>query len=565
MRKLPAEWLLLPLFLLPLIPFWLGLEARSDYIETIENARRDGERVLREQLEQAPGGEDFWRGQLTGSYVFSSGIPFEIPDSAPLGSFLHRNGMFAAPREIFEHPWVCGDRRPVGLDPSALADSEVRLSVETGTAPIAQSGLDDATRQFADLLRGEPDLPRLRDVPLPAATKHFILRRWLKGRPDDPLLVAATGILADLARFEAWWAGLADRSGPGFYRHGAMRVLVDDRVNRIAVFPDDFCKPPPMRFRWPAERTGIFRVEYLIGAEYTWGAEADEKTLWEGRLEEPLAGHWRLSAIHGDDWWNAPGHEWMFWYVAGLIVLYVILFSVLGSLRERRQQAEARSRFLTEVAHDLRTPLTSLRLHAEMLDTGRAPEKDRGEYVSTMARESARLSSLLANLLDLSRLDRGTRVFAPATVDVPDAVAAAVRDFLAVAPDRKDDVSTSGPDGVRARADTTALARSLANLLENAGKFTARGTPIRVTWAESGKFVRITVEDRGPGIPPALEPNLFTRYTRGHQAKQDGVPGTGLGLSLVGELIRGCGGQVLLLKTDVGATFVLQLERATDE
>jgi signal transduction histidine kinase len=72
------------------------------------------------------------------------------------------------------------------------------------------------------------------------------------------------------------------------------------------------------------------------------------------------------------------------------------------------------------------------------------------------------------------------------------------------------------------------------------------------------------VEDEGPGIPRHLRASLFERYTRGRRAKEDGVPGTGLGLSLVSELIGGCGGRVLLLESEVGARFELHLERATD-
>jgi signal transduction histidine kinase len=212
------------------------------------------------------------------------------------------------------------------------------------------------------------------------------------------------------------------------------------------------------------------------------------------------------------------------------------------ALRRRRRLDEARARFINELAHDLRTPVTSLRLHAEMLSEGRVPAGEEARYLGVLGRETARLSSLLANLLDLSRVERGRRAFETQTLDVTEALAAAVGDFAVVHPKRAGDVTIDAADGLAVAADRTALARCLANLLDNAGKFTAPGTAIRVSAAKDAGRVRIVVADDGPGVAAADRARVFELYQRGSSAAASGAPGTGLGLALVRELVQGMRG-----------------------
>ena len=112
---------------------------------------------------------------------------------------------------------------------------------------------------------------------------------------------------------------------------------------------------------------------------------------WRGRLEAPVAGEWRIYLPHGYDWWRSSHFtRWAGPVFGGMLLFLTIPTALLFSLRRRRKLDEARARFITELAHDLRTPLTSLRLYAEMLAEGRAPEERRESYVEVMARESAR-------------------------------------------------------------------------------------------------------------------------------------------------------------------------------
>jgi signal transduction histidine kinase len=294
-----------------------------------------------------------------------------------------------------------------------------------------------------------------------------------------------------------------------------------------------------------------------------WALPASElpadDVVWSGRLDAPLAGAFAFQAKDGLSWWQSGRvRRW-----AGPVVILLAAFLLLPAvlllaIRRRRRLDEARLRFLNELAHDLRTPLTSLRLHADLLTQGRAKAEKREAYTARMAEEAARLSALLANLLDLSRLDRGRRAFTAEDVPVPALVEQAVGEFRAVHPGRQDDLTLEGPDVV-VRADRSALARAVGNLLDNAGKFTEPGTGIRVRWRADDGGVAIVVADDGPGVPARERRRVFDRYARGRAAKRDGVPGTGMGLALVRELVEGMGGTVALLEASKGAAFEIRI------
>jgi two-component system OmpR family sensor kinase len=244
--------------------------------------------------------------------------------------------------------------------------------------------------------------------------------------------------------------------------------------------------------------------------------------------------------------------------VSGCAGLLLVTAELYRAMRKRRKLDAARARFVNELAHDLRTPLTALRMHAELFADGRAPAGSEKAYAGTIARESARLSVLLGNLLDVSRLERG-RTFAIEPVAVADVVADARRDVAAAHPARADDVAVRGDPALHVAVDRTALLRCLVNLLDNAAKHTPAGTAVTVAW-EAGAVIRVA--DRGPGVPRRERRRLFDRYVRGRRAVADGVPGSGMGLALVRELMAGMGGRVAYEGGADGACFVLYLRES---
>jgi signal transduction histidine kinase len=244
----------------------------------------------------------------------------------------------------------------------------------------------------------------------------------------------------------------------------------------------------------------------------------------------------------------------------GVFVLFVVMgFGVLLVRRALRQEAaarELRDRFLANVSHDLKTPLTSLRLHAEMLADAAIDPATRARYATVVQAEGARMSALVEDLLDVSALQQGRRRIEPEPVDLATAVrsqAEAWRPLL-----ERDGVAlrvVATADAV-ALADPIALGRILTNLMQNAAR---HGRPARDgggSWVElaAGPGPRLAVRDNGPGVPEELRERIFTRFERAG-AQGDGL---GLGLALARELATACGG-TLRCRDDGSTLFELHL------
>jgi signal transduction histidine kinase len=543
-----TEWLLLPLFLLPFAVggglLWLAADTHRREMEPF--------------VHLGPLQARIWLGEA--ARWIPSGVERSMAKHLePEGGwvdFTHPGGpgrVRLQPVELGDDPWVFTRAFPSGLLPEALADAGIRLQVETGTAPGALAGADPATTAFRRLYM-ERDLDRLRTAPLPATTKRFLLRRWRKTSPDDATLAEAERLLDVVADATATWP-----RPPGAHRIGELHVLAVDGPQPALVYPDEASLPPGITLQAARSSNDPIKLVWSFPPA-TRGAD---RTLWTGEIETPFAGHWRFINQDGIEWWrSARFQRWAGPVGAGLALFLLLPTALLVSIRRRRRLDELRVRFINELAHDLRTPLTSLRLYADMLAGGKSKEEDRGRYVDVIARESARMTSLLGNLLDLSRLEGHRRTFEPEVLALDEVAEHAIGDFVALYPKRADDIRVSGADDVRVTADRTALARCLGNLLDNAGKFTPAGAPVTLSWEAGGGHVRIVVADGGPGIADSERDRIFERYARGHAVKKDGVPGTGLGLSLVRELCRGMGGGLRLLPGTEGAAFEINLPGA---
>ncbi len=589
--RLKTEWLVLPLFFLPgAIAAGLSMWAKDAHRRARAPYRREGRAMAEEWL--GPGGPAAWmRDRVVGfrDAPPPDGISFDHPVARARVRLILKPG---------PEPWSFAADLPSPLSPALLAQPGVRLDIETGRAPVEIEGAAEGAAALRALLE-TPDQDALRTAPLPPATKRYVLARWgtdgAGSTPPAPIDPPADEVereldrrldellqsvddqrvrsvrqysdefLAIVERFTAWMRERGAPLSPGAYHAGRLDVFASGPPTPPLIFPGYV----PDRFRRRLVEEGPPDSPVRLIWNFPDGLALEDleddagDLVWFGRIETPLAGEFLFQA-RWESWWQAP---WVKRWAAPVAVLLLALFGLLGaihqSLFKRRLLDEARVRFLNEMAHDLRTPLASLRLHADMLSEGRGKPEKQGEYLHLLSREAARLSSLLANLLDLSRLEQGRRRLEAGTNDVDVGALAdrAARELVLLRPDREEDLHVEGPEKTWAQADATALSRCLANLLENAGKFTAVGTPIRVSWAPDGAEVVLRVADAGPGIPKGERRSVFERYARGKAARRDGVPGTGLGLSLVKELVEGMGGKVALLPSEVGAVFEIRLPR----
>jgi signal transduction histidine kinase len=267
----------------------------------------------------------------------------------------------------------------------------------------------------------------------------------------------------------------------------------------------------------------------------------------------------------------APSSPWPLLSLVGALGLLFAgtLFATVRGMRQQAEAQQARAEFLTSVTHELKTPLSSLRLLSELLATGRvATPAQRQEYYELLASETARLCALVENVLDLGRTERGERGLDLQLFDVNELVgetAALLRTVL-----ERDGVAllvTLASEPVPVRADRGAVTQALLNLLDNARKYgsTAHGLAVRV---EPGReSAAIVVRDHGPGIVEAERERIFAKFARGQQHTDGQVPGLGLGLYLARALARAHGGEVTCrtpLDGGAGAEFVLALPRAAE-
>jgi signal transduction histidine kinase len=218
---------------------------------------------------------------------------------------------------------------------------------------------------------------------------------------------------------------------------------------------------------------------------------------------------------------------------------------VTAATRRLREIDRAKSEFLSVVSHELRTPLTALEGFAELLLTRTVPPERAARFLHHIHVEARRLGRIVAELLDLSRLEVGV---APDLKREPIQLAAHVERqlelFAGAHPAHRFSWKVDGALPAL-RADRDALDRVLQNLLSNAVKYSPRGGEIRVAARPAADgFVELRVEDEGVGIPAAEIPRIFDRYVRIANQETASVRGLGLGLSLVQALVEAHGGRI---------------------
>ena len=223
---------------------------------------------------------------------------------------------------------------------------------------------------------------------------------------------------------------------------------------------------------------------------------------------------------------------------------------------ERAQKQE--QQFLLSVSHDLRTPLTSIRGFAEALAEGEAADPQRAAAV--ISAEARRLERLVRDLLELAKLDARRFDLHPRPVDLTDLVTDAADGFLPTSEREGLALTLDAEDGIVASVDPDRLAQILANLIENAIKFanTTVSVSVKSSTADGRKGSRIDVSDDGPGIDPIDLPHVFERlYTSDRQPTRQ--IGSGLGLTIVKELVDAMGATVEPTTSPSGTTFTVTL------
>lgn len=209
---------------------------------------------------------------------------------------------------------------------------------------------------------------------------------------------------------------------------------------------------------------------------------------------------------------------------------------------EATRRAEiVKTAVLHAISHDLRSPLTSITTAAGGLRDEGISSEDRSELVSVIADEAARLSRLVDDLLDLSRIEAGAVDPRPDWCDIRDVIATAAAQVRSRHGDHPIEFALP-PDLPLVRADPVQLERVFTNLIENAVKFSPLGAPVRITGNASGGRVTVRVLDRGEGVPRSERARIFEPFVRG----RDPAHGSGLGLAICKGFVEANGGRIAL-------------------
>ncbi len=305
---------------------------------------------------------------------------------------------------------------------------------------------------------------------------------------------------------------------------------------------------------------------------YTWG----ERTLPEGaRFRRVIAlpkdlGGWTLQHYSEDsplpDLLTETLRHTIY---AGLIGLAAALGAGawliwLARTREMRVAAQ-RVSFVNQVSHELKTPLTNIRMYTELLAELREGADDydnggrEGRYIKTIGRESERLSRLIRNVLSFARGEEDKLEIRPQRGVVDEIVTATIVVHEPALKQAAVEVEKSLDAGGPVMVDTDALEQILTNLISNIEKYGKQGKWMKISTSLEGDRVRIKVEDRGPGIPEADREKIFEPFWRASDKASDGVTGTGIGLDIARKLARLHGGDLRLTGYRGGATFEVEL------
>jgi signal transduction histidine kinase len=445
----------------------------------------------------------------------------------------------------------------------------------------------------AALLRTEDEslvsLRRAILTPEFSAGRPHPVQAWLRATPlfDRAYILSRDGSVLYPSQWapeeSAVFTALRAEISPGFWERESRRhVPLADGVALLAAFPGG--SPGPnlavLRLSEPELRRGVLeKTQAGLGGQSLLAVlDASDRPVFAAR---PLDRAQRVVTVPFGE--TLPTWRLGLYEPEGLsprdavrrqatlfAAVFVLLLGVIGVgltasyrlVRRESEMARLKSDFVANVSHDLKTPLALIRMYAETLEMNRVPgEASRREYYSVITRESERLTRLIDNVLDFSRIESGAQRYAlmrrplePVIHDVLDAF----RHPLTQA-GFKVEVSVER-DLPELPLDADALAQALANLVDNAIKYSGEGRRVEIRAGRAGDEIRLEVADDGIGIPAAEHARIFEKFYRVGSSDTQGRRGSGVGLTLVKHIVEAHGGRVTVHSDrGRGSRFVLYL------
>ena len=456
---------------------------------------------------------------------------------------------------------------------AAHLEARAAKAAETLFGQITDGRVPLPAREYADLLihrlekltARSPDEIRQADRQLAdiADRQHrlagaaSVVRTWMEPRLDPPL-----GTEQAAMRFVADTLGARPRALAyrRFDNEGG-EILVGLCIHLPSLY-ETFIVPTVQA---AAENDLTIRPKGLttVGAEVPW-TQGLASPLHAWQLEPARSFADRVER-------EVRRQTWIYIALTGLAVAVLMVAMVVLVLAVRREMALTRlkNEFVANVSHELKTPLALIRLFGETLLYGRATNEDkRREYYTVITRESERLTHLINNILDFSRIDAGHKRYERIPCDLGDVVGQMFETYRFQLEHQgfqcRLDVE---PDLPTVSADADAIAQAVLNLLNNAVKYSGDDKVVHVrvrARRHNGRAgVTIAIADHGVGIPPVERSRLFEGFYRGNGELVRATRGSGLGLTLVHHIVTGHDGEIWVDSTPgKGSTFNIFLPRA---
>ncbi len=280
----------------------------------------------------------------------------------------------------------------------------------------------------------------------------------------------------------------------------------------------------------------------------------------------PCLPHWQVAVYFVDGKIMTRSGKG-FIILSGLLLAIFIIAIVMGAslllwqAHSNLKDARQKTSFVSSVSHELKTPLTSIRMYAELLaaDRIKTPEKKK-QYLHVIVTESQRLTRLVNNVLDFSRLEQGRKNYhlekLDMTVFLYETIKAHSLRIKKAGLVLKEDI----PDeNIIVETDRDAMEQVLLNLLDNAIKYASEGKELSITLKVRKEYCELQFADKGPGVPSAHRDNIFKKFHRVDDSLTAGKPGSGLGLSIARRLLRDLGGDLLYKPREGGGSCFVVL------
>ncbi len=236
------------------------------------------------------------------------------------------------------------------------------------------------------------------------------------------------------------------------------------------------------------------------------------------------------------------------------------LISVIQDITEHKKLENMQKEFVANVSHELRTPLTTIKSYAETLLEGALDDVEvAGSFLSVINNESDRMTALVKDLLELSRLDNKKTELEEDVLDLAKLVVHSVENYRIHAAKKNQELTMEGVDTERLIiGDGNRLEQVIKNLLSNAVKYSGEGASVHLRLTTLRKYHVLSVIDNGMGMPEEDLPHIFDRFYRVDKARSRAMGGTGLGLAIAKEIIERHGGKIeVKSRVNVGTTFIL--------